>query len=314
MSGFDKVVVVTRKTALEELVERFNTVPQARFYIEHSGVSFGEYEAAHHAYARALAELKRGLPRSLKQQFIERAFLPTFTFGPKDVVVTLGPDGLVVNTAKYLTTQPIVALNPDPERIDGILNPLVACEVAPALAAVLAARAAFARVSMAAATLNDGRELFAVNDLFIGPRTHVSARYRLEVHDQREEQSSSGIIVSTGAGSTGWLKSILAGSCGIAAATTGHAAPLPADGGRFDWEAEELRFFVREPFASRTTQTGIVCGALAQSEELVITSWMPEHGVIFSDGIEADYLPFNAGSIARIGVASRKAHIVQRSW
>jgi len=55
---------------------------------------------------------------------------------------------------------------------------------------------------MARARLNDGQELLALNDLFIGRRTHVSARYALRVGDYVEDQSSSGIIVSTGAGST----------------------------------------------------------------------------------------------------------------
>src|SRR5258708_2408909 len=100
MSSYEKIVFVTRKTALEELALRFNKVSRARLYIEHAGFAFGEYGAAHAAYTGALALAKRQLPRAVKQQFIERSWLPSFTFGPKDLVVTLGPDGLVVNTAK----------------------------------------------------------------------------------------------------------------------------------------------------------------------------------------------------------------------
>jgi NAD kinase len=314
MAGIEKIVVVTKKTAVEELAERFNTVSQARFYIEHSGVSFGEYQAAHGAYADSLAALKKLLPRSIKHQLVDRGFLPTFTFGPRDLVVTLGPDGLVINTAKYLDAQPIVAINPDPARIDGILNPLLVPEAAAAVDGVLSGRARVARVSMASARTNDGRELFAVNDLFIGPKSHGSARYRLEVGGRTEGQSSSGIIVSTGAGSTGWMQSVLAGSLGIAGAVSGTALKSPSDRGRFDWEAEELRFFVREPFVSRTSAASVVYGQLRGEETMVLTSWMPERGVIFSDGVEEDYLEFNAGTIATVGLARRKAHLVQRSW
>ena len=309
---FDKVVLVTRQTALEELVGRFNTAGQARFYIEHAGGSFASYEDAHRAYARALAEVKRRLPRAVKQQVIDRAWLPTFTFGPRDLVITLGQDGLVVNTAKYLTEQAIIALNPDPERIDGILNPLLPCELPPALEACASDAARIARVSMAVARVSDGRELVAVNDLFVGPRTHGSARYLLRHRKLSEEQSSSGLIVSTGAGSTGWLKSVVAGALGIASAVTGKS--LAASDTRFDWESERLRFFVREPFASRTTRATLVTGTLEAREELTIESRMPDQGVIFSDGVESDYLPFNAGTTARIGLSSRKAHLVQRSW
>ena len=314
MAGFDKIVVVTRKTALEELIERFNTVSQARFYIEQSGtVPFGEYEAAHRAYARALAEVKKRLPRGVKQQIVDRGWLPTFTFGPKDLVVTLGQDGLVVNTAKYLAEQRIVALNPDPERIDGILNPLSPFELESALDACASDHARVARVSMAEARLSDGRELVAVNDLFVGPRSHGSARYRLQYRKKIEEQSSSGLIVSTGAGSTGWLRSVVAGAMGIVRDRLGDKFVVPPDP-RFDWEAEQLKFSVREPFESRTTRASLCAGTLEAREELTITSWMPENGVIFSDGVESDYLPFNAGVVARVRVAARKAHLVQRSW
>src|SRR4028119_2358839 len=114
MHEFEKIVVITKKTALEELVERFNTREQARFYIEHMGSSFDEYQSAHDVYKRAVDRFKSALPQSLRAQFIERSFLPTFTFGEHDLIVTMGPDGLVVNTAKYLVNQPLLALNPDP--------------------------------------------------------------------------------------------------------------------------------------------------------------------------------------------------------
>ena len=37
--------------------------------------------------------LREAIPRGLRVQWIERAFLPTFTFGESDVVVVLGQDG-----------------------------------------------------------------------------------------------------------------------------------------------------------------------------------------------------------------------------
>jgi hypothetical protein len=39
---------------------------------------------------------------------------------------------------------------------------------------------------------------------------------------------------------------------------------------------------------------------------------MPDYGVIFSDGIESDYLAFNSGTIAEISLAERQAHLVTR--
>jgi NAD kinase len=309
----DRIVLITKLTALEELTARFNTRAQARFYLEHQGERFDEYEAAHERYAAAVTAVRRSLPRGLKLHVIERSALPSYLFGPGDLAVTIGPDGLVVNTAKYLADQPILALNPDPQRVDGILIPFAVEEAGEWVARAVAGRAPIRPVTMAKAALNDGQSLYAFNDLFIGPRSHISARYRLEFDGQAENHSSSGLIVSTGAGSTGWLQSVITGSARITAGVTGLDITPPApETYRLPWEADELYFAVREPFTSRVSQATLVFGRLTAQRPLVIHSHMPEHGVLFSDGLERDYLAFNAGAVATIGVAERKAHLIAR--
>lgn len=64
------------------------------------------------------------------------------------------------------------------------------------------------------------------------------------------------------------------------------------------------------PFASKKTQTGITAGILMNQTKLIVESLMPANGVIFSDGIETDFLKFNLGSIATIGIAKEKAQLV----
>ena len=308
-SRFENVVIVRRRTELEELVHRFNTVAQARFYLEHAGQDFAPIEARHARYQNVLNGIRATIPRGLKQQVIERDQLAQFSFYPDDLVVTVGPDGLVVNTAKYLVGQPIVAVNPDPESIDGVLLPVTAERFRRILQDTLDGSAPVKSVSMAEARLSDGQCLLAFNDLFIGPRSHVSARYRIQHGKQTEEQSSSGIIVSTGAGSTGWLQSVYAGAAGVIEALGGQVTPPPAHG-RIPWDADYLAFAVREPFPSKVTGTRIVFGAITRDQPLRLDSRMAEHGVIFSDGIEQDYLQFNAGASATITLADRKARLV----
>ncbi len=309
----ERVVVVTKKTALEDLVNRMNSKSQAKFYLQQNSVSFTEYEHGDVQYQRAVEKIKQQIPHTIKQQFIDRDFLPTYQFGERDLVITVGPDGLVINTAKYLTTQPILAINPDPERIDGVLIPFSFKELGTWLEHALRGNVNITRVSMAKATLNDGQVLYGVNDLFIGPRSHSSARYLLEFAGRQEQQSSSGIIVSTGAGCTGWLSSITLGAW----YTMQHFGAVSGNPPNIDqlalgWESDRLWFTVREPFLSKTTQANIVFGQIAPGQELVITSQMPDYGVIFSDGIETDYLAFNSGFIAQVGLAERKAHLITR--
>jgi NAD kinase len=305
---YDKIVVVTRRTRLEELIERFNTRGQAKFYLEHAGGDFVDYEREHDAYRHALDRLRRDLDLGLPRQFLDRSLVPTYSFGTGDVVVALGQDGLVANIAKYTGSQPIIGVNPDPERFDGILLPFSPAQSREAVTAVLTNRAEMSRVSLAQAALSDGQRLLAFNDLFIGARTHVSARYRLRVAGKEEAQSSSGVLVSTGAGSTGWMSSVFAMAGGVTAFAGGTAGAAM----RLAWDDLRLLYAVREPFTSRHSSGRIVAGLLPPGEVLELESQMPSGGVIFSDGIEADFLSFNAGVTARVRVADRYASLVAR--
>jgi len=306
---YEKIVLVTRKTRLDGLVERFNTRGQASFYLRHSGGGdFSIYEREHETYYAAVAALRASLSKIMKVQEIERSFLPNFVFADTDLVVTIGVDGLVVNVAKYLNGQPVIAVNPDPEYIDGILLPFTAQTAPQAVLQVLKGRFRERKISMAKARLNDGQVLLAFNDLFIGARSHISARYRIRIQGREERHSSSGVIVSTGVGSTGWLSSLFNMANGMLAGFAKDVRRLPPF--RMDWEAEQLVFVVREPFVSKTTGATITCGQITPASPLYIESEMPEGGVIFSDGVEADFLAFNAGAIATVGLAEKKTRLV----
>jgi hypothetical protein len=242
----------------------------------------------------------------LKLQVIDRDFLPTFMFMPQDIVVTLGQDGLVANAAKYVKGQPIIAVNPSPRIFDGVLLPFLPGGVAAAVNRLVYEKAVIRAVTMAEAKLTDGQSLLAFNDLFIGPKTHVSARYRIVWSGKSEPQSSSGVLVSTGAGSTGWLSSIFNMTRGVAG-LAGAAFAVPT---HLEWEDLRLVFVVREPFISRHSQAEIVAGMIAPGQELVLESLMPSGGVIFSDGTEADFLEFDSGVTAVIRASEQKAHLV----
>jgi hypothetical protein len=77
-----------------------------------------------------------------------------------------------------------------------------------------------------------------------------------------------------------------------------------------DWEDRRLLFVVREPFVSRHSRANIVAGILEQRQALELDSLMPSGGVIFSDGIEADYLQFNSGSSVVVKAAEETAQLV----
>lgn len=298
-------IIVKNKTRLETLIERFNTKAQAKFYIERLGGNFEDYVVEHDIFHNSLNKIQTQLSNTLKNKVVERAFLPNYIFTDKNVIVVVGQDGLVANTAKYSKEIPMIAVNPDKERYDGVLLPFDSTNFIYGIENVLAEKYNFKTMRFAEAKLNDGQRLLAFNDLFIGASSHVSARYKISYNNNTEEHSSSGLLVSTKAGSTGWLSSVFNMAYGVAGMFENNLKlkrPKLSD--------NDLLFAVREPFQSIRTQTGITAGLIKGQNNLVIESLMPTGGVIFSDGIESDFLKFNSGTIVTIGLANEKAKLV----
>ncbi len=303
-----KIILVTRKTRLEELIAKYLTAAQARFYVEHLGADFSDYQREHDVYQAERRVTVQALERWGRYQIIDRSFLPNFIFGPSDIVVALGQDGVVANTMKYLHGHPLIGLNPDAKRYDGILLPFVSRDLPALLREVAANKRGHKAVTMAKAALTNGQVLYAVNDLFIGARTHTSAVYEIALAEQKERQSSSGLIVATGLGSTAWFKSIVTGSLAIAGAFGGGSESPPICHKRGTPARCASRCASR--FRAAPRRSAWSAAASTRGGHLSVRSLMPENGVIFSDGIEADRLDFNSGTEAQITVAEREGRLV----
>lgn len=307
----DRIVLITRKTRLEENIKRFNTKAQAKFYIESRGQSFEDYQLEYNIYMRSRDYVKKCFPRDIQTQEIEREFLPHFVFAENDLVVVLGQDGLVVNTAKYLSGQKVIAINPDPDRFDGILLPFLVDHTESAIHNLFKDKYQHKSITMGKVQLSDGQELHAFNDFFIGVANQTSARYSLEYRNQEERQISSGIIVSTPAGSTGWLSSLFNMTRGISQ-FCGNESKIEQI--KMEWDDRKLAFIVREPFYSNWSSTDLVAGLIEEGEELTLKSFMPDGGIIFSDGMTKDYIEFNSGAEAKITLSEKSTDLVIQSF
>ncbi|MBN8220018.1 MAG: NAD(+)/NADH kinase [Spirochaetes bacterium] len=301
---FEYAIIVRSKTRRELLQDKFQTHAQAKFYVERSGGRIDDIDAEHDEFYRSLEAVQAQLSGKLKFKIIDRGFLPSFIFAENQLIITVGQDGLVANTAKYAKGQPIIGVNPDPERFDGVLLKTQVKTFAQHLQHALTGAAAVSEITMAELKLNDGQRLLAFNDFFIGPSSHISARYIITQGKRHEEHSSSGILISTGAGKTGWMSSVLNMVAGISGKAEIAAYKNLA------WSSPELIYAVREPFISKQSQAAMVWGIINSGSPLVIESRMAQSGVIFSDGIERDFLHFNSGAIATVGVAAEKARLV----
>jgi len=304
-----KIILIKRKTRLDELIHRFNTLGQAKFYIEHLGADFDDYLEEDRVYKEAVTNSSMSLSTVGRVQVIDREFVSNFIFGKDDLVVVVGQDGLVVNVLKYLNGQNLIAVNPDPKRWDGVLLPFYVDDIIKIVTDTFNNIRKTKSVTIAEAILNDGQSLLAVNDFFIGQKTHTSARYEIEYKKFQENQSSSGVIVSTGLGSTGWLKSVLKGAESIVNSCLNKHLEISLKK-KLQWDSNFLYFSVREPYKSKSTGAEFVFGEITKNQPFKIISKMGENGVIFSDGIESDFLSFNSGVEAEIKVSDRKGRIV----
>jgi hypothetical protein len=291
-----RCVLVERATEYGDLLARHGTREQARFLLGRRGIEIDEVEQRHRRYQETRARVLAAVPADWRTAVVERGELDRFLFGADDVVVALGQDGLVANVAKYLTGQPVIGLNPDPGRFPGVLVRHAPDAAADLLADVAASRAAIDARTMVEARADDGQRILALNEVFLGHAGHQSARYVLKAGAGAERQSSSGLIVASGTGATGWAASI----------NRERAAPLalPAPGDR------ALAWFVREAWPSGATGTALTAGLLEPPATLEITCELGEGAVVFGDGIEADRLQPDWGQAITVGVADTSLALV----
>jgi hypothetical protein len=292
-----RVVVATRASEYDALLARHGTEPQVRFFLEQRGQTLDAVRLRHDRWMAALDALSQAIPADWRRARVNRPELSRFLFEPGDLVVATGQDGLVANLAKYLHGQLVLGINPDAEQFDGILVPHPPGRAKKLLAAMAAGRAEVEERTMVSARLDDGQSLLALNEIFVGHRSHQSARYRLRLGNREERQSSSGLIVATGTGATGWARSING--------ERAHPLQLPKPSDR------ALALFVREPFPSIATGTSLDGGLVNGHGQLEIVSEMDDGGVVFGDGIEDDRLDFAWGMHLRVEVAEQRLRLVR---
>lgn len=298
-----RAVLVYRRTELDELLDRHATRGQAEFFLRTRGRTLADVETRHEAVVSARRAVAASVPSDWALAEVERADLDRFLFAPEDVVLVVGQDGLVANAAKYLDRQLVIGVNPEPGTNLGVLVRHDADGIAGIIAGLAGPGGHAGPVSpavrcdeltMVRARLDDGQELQAVNELFLGHAGHQSARYVLTVDGAGERQSSSGLIVSTGTGATGW-------SASIAHDRGGRRLPGPTE--------QALAWFVREAWPSPATGVTQTEGTLGEDGELVVTV-QSDRLVVFGDGMEADRLEVSWGQEVRVGIAERRLRLL----
>lgn len=292
-----RVVVVTRPSEYEGLLADHGTRGQAEFFLRSRGRDIEEVEHRHSCLAAARDTVTAAIPRQWRRAAVARDDLDRFLFEADDIIVAVGQDGLIPNVAKYLhAEQPVIGVNPDPDLYEGVLVRYQAADAVELIRLAATRDAHLEERIMAEAVLDDGSRLLALNEIFVGHHSHQSARYRIIAAGQDLHQISSGLIVATGTGATGWARSI---------SLERHSElKLPQP------DEDRLSFFVREPFPASGSQITVSEGELGGHDYLTVWSEMDNGGTVFADGIETDTLAFEWGRRVDIHLAEQRLNLV----
>lgn len=193
-----------------------------------------------------------------------------------EVVVVVGGDGTVLEVSHQVLHQPIVAINSDPIRSTGYYCASDAENARPIFSALLQGQLDEGVLARLQLTVDGERFPFPVlNDVLIANENPcMMSRYVIEAGTRHEKQASSGIWISTPAGSTAGIRSA-------------GGTVMPLDGSL-------IQYLVREPYTPRGVRYELLRGARHLREGLKVQSLM-HGGRLYLDGPWMT-IPFGLGA------------------
>jgi len=190
-----------------------------------------------------------------------------------DLLISVGGDGTFLEVARYALDTPVLGVNSDPERSTAFFCAANRSTIRAHLAVLLAGHMHEVRLARLQVTINE-RPLpyYALNDLLIAHANPAAmTSYTLRLGAISEPQRSSGLWVSTAAGSTAAIR-----------AAGGRILPL---------RSRRLQYLVREPYNGDRCRYRLLKGTAGPDTPLEVTS-KTRRGRLFMDG---PHLRFSLG-------------------
>lgn len=197
----------------------------------------------------------------------------------RDIVISVGGDGTLITTSHLVKDTLLLGVNSDTFSSEGRLTVANRADFEEKLQRLLDNKFLIKKLTRLKTMVSDESSLpLALNEIYVGSsKLFKISRYVLRTWLGEEEQKSSGILITTGSGSTAWYRS---------------AGGIP-----FLGDVSEARFLVREPYRGKLTSCRITDGKIFGDRHLEVVSKMHE-GIIAIDGLEI--YNFNDGGIVKI--------------
>lgn len=225
--------------------------------------------------------------------FAERDRLSKKQFKNKEMVIAIGGDGTFLRTSHFVDNQLLLGVNSDPKNKEGFFMKFDKKNFELEFKKVIEDKLTIRKFSRLEAWINDKKiGTYALNEFYIGSRkSYHSAKYIIKVGNKKEIQKSSGVLVTTPAGSYSWAKSCC-----------GKSLPL---------NSKNFQFMVREPYEGKIFKNyKLIYGILNKNQHVEIISEMLD-GVIVADSVSKEF-NFKEGSEATIRLSNKKIRIIWR--
>jgi NAD+ kinase len=223
------VVVVSKRSMYERFIQDQRD-PKAISLFQRRDVSVARWRKAHLAHQLTLKRVQQTLRALGAKITVLRS--PGVVFDPTDasLVVTVGGDGTLLAASHHVGSIPILGVNSSPEHSVGFFCPAHIGNLEPTLERALEGTLPSVALSRMQVSVNS-RILTrrVLNEaLFCHASPAATSRYIVTFKGKSEEQRSSGVWVSTAAGSTGAARS--------------------AGGLLLPFTSRQLQLIVREPY------------------------------------------------------------------
>lgn len=206
--SINNVLVVYKKS----VYELYSNSPdkELREFMAESNRDVERMKKSHEAQQKSLETIVAGLSRAgISHEAIYRAELETMGVGGSDLVISVGGDGTFLEVSHYILSPelPILGVNSDTNASTGFFTYATADNFAKVMEAIENGKAPITVLNRLEVILNDKKLPEPVlNDILVA-HTNPAAmtRYTLVADRVPTEVRSSGLLVCTAAGSTGWI-------------------------------------------------------------------------------------------------------------
>lgn len=188
----------------------------------------------------------------------------------RDLIIVVGGDGTFLKTAHAMHTKiPFLCINADPTKTEGFFSQTTAATVEKKIEQILKGKCKPKQLWRLQARIDGTSIEQCMNEYYIGEQKpyHVS-KYIMDIGKKKEMQKSSGVIVSTAAGSTAWCRS-----------AGGKVMPI---------DKRQFEFIVRDPYVGRLAKTKLKKGILEKDATVTIIP-VSENMILVADAVGKEY-------------------------